>query len=55
MIKVVEVSSDSNIGGAGKCIITFLKYFDRKQFDVSVVLPKNSLLKPEAEALGVKV
>ena len=54
MIKVVEVSSDSNIGGAGKCIITFLKYFDRKQFDVSVVLPKNSLLKPEAEAWGLR-
>lgn len=55
MIKVVEVSSDSNIGGAGKCIITFLKYFDRDMFDVSVVLPTNSLLKPEAEALGVTV
>ncbi len=55
MIKVIEVSSDSNIGGAGKCIITFLKYFDRSRFDVSVVLPKNSLLKPEAEELGVTV
>lgn len=55
MIKVLEVSSDSNIGGAGRCIITFLKYFDRKKFDVEVVLPKNSKLKPEAEALGVRV
>lgn len=55
MIKVLEVSSDSNIGGAGKCIITFLKYFDRSRFDAAVVLPRNSLLKPEAEALGVKV
>ncbi len=55
MIKVLEVSSDSNIGGAGKCIITFLKYFDRSKFDAAIVLPRNSLLKPEAEALGVKV
>ena len=55
MIKVIEVSSDSNIGGAGKCILTFLKNYDRDKFDVSVVLPENSLLKPEAEALGVKV
>lgn len=55
MIKVVEVSSDSNIGGAGRCIITFLKYFDREQFDVSVVLPVGSLLRPEAEALGITV
>lgn len=55
MIKVLEVSSDSNIGGAGKCILTFLKNFDREKFDVSVVLPEGSLLTPEAEALGVKV
>ncbi len=55
MIKVIEVSSDSNIGGAGKCILTFLKNFDREKFDVSVVLPEGSLLTPEAEALGVKV
>lgn len=54
-LKVLEVSSDSNIGGAGKCIITFLKFFDRSRFDVEVVLPINSLLRPEAEALGVTV
>lgn len=55
MIKILEVSSDSNIGGAGRCIITFLKYFDRTKFDVAVVLPKNSLLKPEVEALDITV
>ena len=54
-IKVVEVSSDSNIGGAGKCILTFLKTFDREKFDVSVILPRNSLLKPEVEKYRVKV
>ena len=26
--KIIEVSSDSNIGGAGKCLITLLKNFD---------------------------
>ena len=54
-IKVMEVSSDSNIGGAGRCLIALLKNFDYEQFDVSVVLPPNSLLKPEIEALGIKV
>ena len=54
-IKVVEVSSDSNIGGAGKCILTFLKTFDREKFDVSVILPRNSLLKSEVEKYRVKV
>ena len=55
MIKVVEVSSDSNIGGAGKCILTFLKTFDRNEFDVMAIVPENSLLKPEIEELKVKV
>lgn len=55
MLKVVEVSSDSNIGGAGKCILTFLKTFDRQRFDVMAVVPKGSLLKPEIENLRCKV
>lgn len=55
MVNVLEVSSDTNIGGAGKCILTYLKYYDRAKFNVAVVLPKDSLLKPMAEALGAKV
>lgn len=55
MIKVFQVSSDSNIGGAGKCILTFLEHYDRSRFDMTVVLPENSLLKPEVEKLGVRV
>lgn len=55
MIKVFQVSSDSNIGGAGKCILTYLEHFDRSKFDMTVVLPENSLLKPKVEALGVRV
>ena len=54
-MKVIEVSSDTNIGGAGKCLLTLLREFDRKEFDVSVILPKNSLLKPLVEELGVRV
>lgn len=55
MIKVLQVSSDTNIGGAGKCILTFLENYDRSRFDMAVVLPKNSLLKPHIEALGVRI
>lgn len=55
MLKVMQVSSDTNIGGAGKCILTFLKFFDREKFDVSVVLPEGSLLKDGCESLGAKV
>ena len=55
MIHVVEVSSDSNIGGAGRCILTFLRAFDRTRFRISVVVPRGSLLVPELRALDVPV
>ncbi len=55
MLKVLQVCSDTNIGGAGKCILTYLKYCNRKKLDIAVVLPENSLLKPGVEALGFKV
>ena len=55
MIKVFEVSSDTNIGGAGKCLLILLKEMDRSKFDVTAVLPKNSLLKPLVEELEVRV
>ncbi|MBR5614900.1 MAG: glycosyltransferase [Clostridia bacterium] len=55
MLKVLQVCSDTNIGGAGKCILTYLKHCNKKELEIAVVLPKDSLLKPEVEALGFKV
>ncbi len=55
MRKILQVSSDSNIGGAGKCILTYCKYADRKKYDISVVLPENSLLVPELQKLKIPV
>ncbi len=55
MLKVLQVSSDTNIGGAGKCILTYLKHFDRSRLDVAVALPKGSLLRPEIEKLGIRI
>lgn len=55
MIKVIHVISDTNIGGAGRCIISFLKEYDRSKFNVSVVLPRRSKLKPEIEGYGVEI
>ena len=54
VIKVLNVISDTNIGGAGKCVLTFLKYYSKDEFDIAVVIPKNSLLKPEIEKLGAR-
>ncbi|MBE7009927.1 MAG: glycosyltransferase family 4 protein [Ruminococcaceae bacterium] len=44
MKHVVQVLTDTNIGGAGKYLINYLKYFDRTSFKVSVVLPQSSQL-----------
>lgn len=48
-IKVLNIISDTNIGGAGKCIITYCKNRNKEKFDVSVLMPRNSLLKSEIE------
>ncbi len=55
MKKIIEVSTDTNIGGAGKCLITLIKNFDYSKFGVKVILPPDSLLKPELEKLGAEV
>jgi glycosyltransferase involved in cell wall biosynthesis len=55
VIKVLNILTDSNIGGAGRCLINYLKNCDRSQFDVVVVLPEGSLLEPEVTALGFRV
>lgn len=55
MIKVFNVISDTNIGGAGKCLLTYLEYADRSKFDLTVVLPEGSLLKPHLKKLCIKL
>lgn len=55
MIKILNIISDSNIGGAGRCVLNYLKYCDRKNFDVKVVVPKGSLLAPEIKKLDIPV
>lgn len=55
MLKVLQVSSDTNIGGAGKCILTYLKHYNREEIEAAAVVPKGSLLKPHIEALNTKV
>ena len=49
MIKILNITSDSNIGGAGRCILTFLRNYDREDFEVKLVLPKKSALIPYVE------
>lgn len=55
MIKVLNIISDTNIGGAGMVLENYLRYMDRENFSVSVALPKNSLLTPKLRPYGVTV
>lgn len=55
MIKVLNIISDTNIGGAGRCVVTYSKNYDKEKIELKVVLPKDSLLKPEILKLNVPV
>ena len=55
MIKILLVSSDSNIGGAGRVILSYLEMCDREKFDILVAVPTGSLLKPRIEKLGFNI
>ena len=46
MTRVLHILTDSNIGGAGRYLINYLRFRNREQFDVSVVLPAGSRLLP---------
>ena len=52
MINAVNIISDKNIGGAGKCILTFLKYYSKDKINLTIILPKGSLLIPKIKELG---
>lgn len=52
-IKVVNIISDTNIGGAGKCILTYGRNYDKNKFDLTVVVPRGSLLKQECGKIGI--
>ncbi|WP_461246933.1 glycosyltransferase family 4 protein [Treponema sp. R6D11] len=52
-MKVLHIVSDTNIGGAGIYIKTYLQA-KSANIDAKVVMPRDSLLKPEIEKIGVE-
>lgn len=54
-IKVLNIISDTNIGGAGKCIVTYCNNYNREKYEIFVVMPKDSLLKTELQKTGVEI
>lgn len=55
MIKVLNIISDTNIGGAGRVLLNYMQSSDRANFDTAVVLPRGSLLKAPLEDLNTTV
>ena len=55
MIKVLNIISDTNIGGAGRVLLNYLQYADQKTFDTAVAVPVGSLLAQPLRELGATV
>ena len=55
MVKILNIISDTNIGGAGRVIENYLSCRDTTKFDVAVALPKDSLLTPSLKKLGARI
>jgi len=52
-MKIVEVISDTNVGGAGILLLSRMRNRDRDRFSYHVILPRGSALKERFVALGV--
>lgn len=55
LIRILHFCSDSNIGGAGVCLLRLLSASDKDKFEHYAVIPQNSLLKDRFLASGVNV
>jgi len=55
MIKVLNILSDTNIGGAGRLLVNYLRNFDRDKIESYVVLPRDSALAPYVREVGYDV
>lgn len=54
VMKIIEVISDTNIGGAGVLLVNRLTCTDLEKYRTEVLVPKDSRLKPRIEAVGAK-
>ena len=54
-MKVIEVISDTNVGGAGRLLLTRLSASKNAEIDTTLLLPSGSALESRAQALGIKV
>lgn len=55
MISVLHIISDTNIGGAGRVLLNYLRFAHRAQFHIAVALPRGSALIPPLQTLDAQV
>lgn len=55
MIKVLNILSDTNIGGAGRTVLNYFEYMDRNRFMAAAVVPEGSMLTPRLKKLDIPV
>ena len=55
MIRVLNIISDTNIGGAGRVLLNYLSYADRSRFETLVAVPRGSLMKEPLEQHKIQV
>lgn len=53
-MKIIEIISDTNIGGAGVLLLNRLKYTDGQKYSTLVLIPRGSMLAPRLEKMGVE-
>lgn len=54
MLKVLQILTDTNIGGAGVWLLNFLGSYDRTRLEVAAVIPVGSALKERIDDLNVR-
>lgn len=55
MIRVLQILSDTNIGGAGRSLLNYLRFADLTRFAPIVAIPEGSLMQPPLEETGTPV
>ncbi len=54
MIKIMQVLSDTNIGGAGIWLVNLLQNYNRNEYEIVVVLPPEAVLLERIKELNVR-
>ena len=52
-LRVLNIITDTNIGGAGKIVLTYCQHYDKGKIDLILAVPTGSQLKPICDEQGI--